>query len=81
MSCRFNERAQAIIRMVKTAATGTTEAILQSVSTETKFVVQSATQDAASALRQSVAVAKSRLTGLRRPIRPGQSPKRNAPPR
>lgn len=58
MGCRCNERRQAIVRTVKAA----TQADVQTIATETAFVLKSTVQDAGNALRQSVVAAKARLS-------------------
>lgn len=57
MGCRCNERRQAITRTVQAAQAGDAKIAVE----QTKFVVQSTVQDAASVLRQSVTAAKARL--------------------
>jgi hypothetical protein len=55
--CRCKERGAAIVRGVKSAAAGD----LKQTGVELKFVAKSAAEDAASAFRQKIAPAKSRL--------------------
>lgn len=57
MGCRCNERRDAIVRTAQAIKAGDTK----TATDQTAFVVKSAVEDAASALRQSVAAARSRL--------------------
>lgn len=57
MGCRCNERRVALNRTTEAIAEGD----VQTAAEQTVFVVKSAAQDAASAFRQTVAAAKSRL--------------------
>ncbi len=57
MGCRCNERRQAINQTFQAAAKGD----VKTAAEHTAFVVKSAAQDAASAFRQSVAAAKTKL--------------------
>jgi hypothetical protein len=58
MGCRCNERRGAITETVRALAKGDTK----TAADQTTFVVKSAAEDAASAFRQTVAAAKSRLS-------------------
>lgn len=58
MGCRCNERGQALTRTVQAVREGDTQTAID----QTAFVIRSTVQDAASAFRQSVVAARTRLT-------------------
>ena len=57
MTCRCNERREAIVRSIDATGRGDVETVAK----EAAFVVRSTVEDAASAFRQSVNAAKARL--------------------